>query len=159
MDTSGLIIQYSQGDFAQAIRQLLPKGEYWQQLENTELTNVISAMAQDFKTTHDEIELSLLTEFGGHSFGWKLRDYQGLLNTVVGSGSGVVTDNPSSPNLLCTHLNDQGRTYCQQAWHAFEEKRLPHTDINWVFQSRTLYHHQLANYRHIRNRHIYEVTQ
>lgn len=79
MDTSDLIIEYSGGDFADAYRGLLPQGEYWQDTENAELTNTINGIAKDFKKTHDDIELSLLTEFEEQGFGWKIRDYQSYL--------------------------------------------------------------------------------
>ncbi|MCY9805334.1 hypothetical protein OTK51_18075 [Vibrio scophthalmi] len=159
MDTSDLIIEYSEGDFADAIRVLLPKGEYWQEADNPELTNTIEGMAADFKATHDEIELSLLTDFRERSFGWKLSDYQGLLDSTTGKGGGRVFDNASSPNLIYAALSDGARAYSKKAWEEFEKKRLPHTDIEWWFHSRVSYYHQLANCRHIRNLHSYEVTQ
>lgn len=128
MDTSDLVIVYSEGDFAQAIRTLLPKGEYWQENENAVLTNTIEGIAADFKVTHDDIELSLLTEFSDSLFGWKLKDYQILLNE---SGSvGVVSDDIHHPNLitidLLTYDNDK-------AFAAFEKKRLPHTEFVWLY--------------------------
>ncbi|MCG6410097.1 hypothetical protein K6U17_12730, partial [Vibrio fluvialis] len=72
MDTSSVIIDYSAEEFAQAIRALLPKGQYWQEADNPELTSLIEAMATDFKATHDDIELSLLTDFKEALFGWKI---------------------------------------------------------------------------------------
>ena len=159
MDTTKLIIQYSCGDFAQSIRQLLPQGDYWQEVENLELSHLIEGMAIDFKATHDDIELSLLSSSEYHLFGWRLSDYQGLLDSITGKDGGRVSDSPSAPNLIYAALNDEARVYSQKAWQEFEKKRLPHTDIQWTFHSRVSYYHQLANYRHIRNLHIYEVTQ
>ncbi len=159
MDTSDLIIQYSAGDFADAIRGLLPEGEYWQDLENEELTNVINGMAQDFKQTHDDIELSLLTEFEEQLFGWKISDYQGLLNSTAGDQSGLVFDDVSNPNLIYGSLFGSFRHHSIEAWKAFEKYRLPHSEIAWIYHSDFSVHHQMANYRHIRNLHKYEVTQ
>ncbi len=159
MDTSSVIVEYSADDFADATRALLPKGAYWQETENAELTNVIEALGVDFKATHDDIELSLLTEFEEGLFGWKLQDYQGLLAATAGENSGEVYDDSATPNLIYVSLSDDYRGSCKQAWEAFEEKRLPHTEITWIYNSVLNVHHQLANYRHIRNLHTYEVIQ
>ena len=159
MDTSSLIIEYSEGDFAEAIRLLLPKGEYWQEAENQALTNTIEGMAADFKATHDDIELSLLNDFKNSLFGWKISDYQALLFEVAGNDSGKVFDKRNSPNLIFVSLADPNRQSSQQAWTEFEKRRLPHTEITWIYNSTIDYHHQLANYRYIRNQHKYEVTQ
>ncbi|ODS04301.1 hypothetical protein [Vibrio scophthalmi] len=128
MDTSDLIIEYSEGDFADAIRVLLPKGEYWQEADNPELTNTIEGMAADFKATHDEIELSLLTDFRERSFGWKLSDYQTLLNEI--GSVGTVYDDLNTPNLIKVDLFSYDN---DKAYAAFEEKRLPHTDFAWIY--------------------------
>lgn len=159
MDTSSVIIDYSEADFADSLRALLPKGEYWQEAENVELTNVIEALAIDFKTTHDDVQLSLLTDFKQALFGWKISDYQALLYEVAGNNSGVVSDASATPNLIYVSLGDEYRGSSKKAWTEFEKKRLPHTEITWTYQSRLDVHHQLANCRHIRNLHTYEVTQ
>ncbi|PNI06183.1 hypothetical protein C1N32_04070 [Vibrio diazotrophicus] len=159
MDTSSVIIDYSEADFADSLRALLPKGKYWQEAENVELTNVIEALAIDFKTTHDDVQLSLLTDFKQALFGWKISDYQALLYEVAGNNSGVVSDSRATPNLIYVSLGDDYRGSSKKAWTEFEKKRLPHTEITWTYQSRLDVHHQLANCRHIRNLHTYEVTQ
>ncbi|MEZ8627945.1 hypothetical protein AB6D75_19355 [Vibrio splendidus] len=159
MDTSDLIIEYSAGDFEGAYRGLLPKGEYWQDTENVELANTIQGIANDFKQTHDEIELSLLTEFEEQQFGWKISDYQSLLNTTAGQQSGMVFDEVSNPNLIYGSLFDSFRHHNIEVWRTFEKYRLPHTEIAWIYHSKFSVHHQMVNYRHIRNLHKYEVTQ
>ncbi|PJC85309.1 hypothetical protein CSW98_15900 [Vibrio sp. HA2012] len=159
MDTSSVIVEYSAGDFADALRLLLPKGEYWQEVDNQELTNLIIGMAIDFKQTHDEIQLSLLTDFSDSLFGWKLRDYQNLLNETVSKSGGVVFDDIAVPNMIFIEMYDAFRSSCKKAWEEFEKKRLPHTEFAWIFNSRLNYHHQLATCRHIRNYHKYEVLQ
>lgn len=159
MDTSELIVEYRVGDFAQSIRQLLPKGKYWQESENRELANLIDGVATDFKQTHDDIELSLLNPPNETLFGWKIIDYQNLLNNVAGKGSGFVFDEVQQPNLIYVIIEDGFRGLCIQAWQAFEKERLPHTEIAWIYHSNLDVHHQMANFRHIRNLHQYEVTQ
>lgn len=159
MDTAELIIKYTEADFADAIRSLLPKGDYWQETENPLLTNTIEGMATDFKATHDDIELSLLTDFQPKLFGWKLSDYEALLFDIVGENSCVVFDNQTTPNLIYVSLADAHRQSSLKAWQAFENNRLPHTEIAWIYNSKVEYHHQIANYRHIRNLHKHEVIQ
>ncbi|CAK2903459.1 conserved hypothetical protein [Vibrio crassostreae] len=128
MDTSDLIINYSAGDFEGAYRGLLPKGEYWQDTENLELTNTIQGIAKDFKQTHDEIELSLLTEFEEQQFGWKISDYQRLLMTM--GSNGVVYDEVATPNLIKINLYSYDN---DAAFKALEDKRLPHTEFHWSY--------------------------
>ena len=55
MDTSDLIIDYRVGDFSDVFRQLLPKGDYWQDTDSEVLKQVIDGLAKDFKQTHDDI--------------------------------------------------------------------------------------------------------
>lgn len=74
LDTSDLVIDYTTQDFEQAIRHLLPKGPYWREETNTELTGVIKGMATDFKVMHDEIQLALLSDFSESLFGWKIAE-------------------------------------------------------------------------------------
>ncbi|MCG6357669.1 hypothetical protein K6U58_03555 [Vibrio fluvialis] len=128
MDTSSVIIDYSAEDFAQAIRALLPKGQYWQEADNPELTSLIEAMATDFKATHDDIELSLLTDFKEALFGWKISDYQALL--TESGGVGRVYDDKATPNLIKIDLYSYDNN---AAFAAFEEKRLPHTEFHWLY--------------------------
>lgn len=159
MDTSELIIDYTESDFSGAIRSLLPKGQYWQEADNLELTQLIQAMAIDFKATHDDIELSLLTELKESLFGWKISDYQALLFDVSGTESGTVYDDVATPNLIYVSLNSSARKTAGEAWKAFEEKRLPHTDIKWLYINETTLFQQVANYQYSQNFHEYEVCQ
>ncbi|CAM3078809.1 Phage tail protein [Vibrio neptunius] len=129
MDTSDLILEYSEGDFADAYRGLLPKGEYWQDTENAELANTINGIAKDFKQTHDDIELSLLTRFEEQGFGWKIRDYQSLLGTM--GSEGLVYDDVNRPNLILIDLPNLDN---RAAINAFENVRLPHTEFHWLYQ-------------------------
>lgn len=159
MDTAKLTPDYQANDFAQAIRYLLPKGEYWQEAENPELTQTIMGMAIDFKATHDDIELSLLTEFNERPFGWKIKDYQTLLFETVAQNCGQVFDDVHTPNLIYAVLKEKYRPSCKLAYSAIEPKRLPHTEIAWLYHSTANVTHNMANYRHIRNRHNYKVSQ
>ncbi|OCH17002.1 hypothetical protein [Aliivibrio logei] len=154
MDTTGLIIEYSNEDFAHAVRQLLPKGNYWQDSDNVDLSNLIAGMGADFKVTHDEVQLALLTEFKGNLFGWRLSDYQALL--IQDGAKGTVYDDINQPNLIFVSLEPNLRS--EKAWHDFEEVRLPHTRIQWVYNASTTVHMQLGNARYIRHTHTHEAV-
>ena len=154
MDTSDLIVDHSAADFSGAIRALLPQGEYWQDADNTELTSLILGMATEFKTTNDEVQLSLLTDFSGKLFGWKLSDYQALL--ITSGGQGRVSDDIAEPNLIFVSLADNVR--CDKAWFEFEKVRLPHTEIEWIYNTTIDVQTQIANARHIHNIHQHEVV-
>lgn len=154
MDTSDLISKYTDDDFAHAIRQLLPKGRYWQDTDNAELTNLISGMSAEFKVTHDEVQLALLAEFDGALFGWKLSDYQALL--IQSDLEGAVYDDVHQPNLIFVSLASNERS--EKAWHDFEQVRLPHTAIQWIYSTSTKLHLQLGNARYIRNSHTHKAT-
>lgn len=154
MDTANLIIDHTVTDFANAIRALLPDGEYWQDANNQELTDLILGMAAEFKITSDEIQLSLLTDFSGRLFGWKLSDYQALL--IESGGLGVVSDDSAQPNLIFVSLDNNVR--CEKAWFEFEKQRLPHTEIEWIYNASINVHTQIANARHVHSIHKYEVV-
>ncbi|MEI6896254.1 MAG: hypothetical protein V5786_01975 [Psychromonas sp.] len=147
MDTSELIIDYTVDNFVQSIRQLLPEGGYWNEVDNQALTQLILALASDFKTTSDETQLTLLSEASDTLFGWKLSDYQALL--ISSGASGLVYDDRASPNLIFVSLDINNRP--ENAWAEFEEKRLPHTEIQWIYNNAINVQTQVANARHIRN--------
>lgn len=153
MDTSDLVVDYTTQNFEQAIRLLLPKGQYWQEATNTELTGVIEGMAIDFKITHDEIQLALLSDFSESLFGWKIADYQSLLNQSI---QGVVFDDKATPNLICISLASNCRS--ESAFNDIEKVRLPHTEIQWIANTNATEYIQVANASHIRNTTQHEVT-
>ncbi|RYU50028.1 hypothetical protein [Aliivibrio finisterrensis] len=154
MDTSALIVERSEEEFAQAIRQLLPKGQYWQESDNAELTALIEGMGAEFKITHAEVQLALLTGFEGDLFGWRLSDYQALL--IDCDIKGRVHDTQASPNLIFVSLLPGERS--EKAWREFERVRLPHTAIQWIYNASTTLQVQLGNARYIRNTHTHKAT-
>ena len=129
MDTADLIIERSDEDFAHALRQLLPQGQYWQDPTNSELNNLIAGMGADFKVTHDEVQLALLTEFDTELFGWRLKDYQRLM--AEHGVNGLVSDSSDTPNLI-TVMVDASKDYNPMV-NAFNQERLPHTEFQWLF--------------------------
>lgn len=148
MELNDLIIDYTSADFAGAVRQLLPRGEYWQESENAELANLIDGMGAEFKTIHDECQLSLLTEMRDELFGWRISDYQALLYTFT---SGTVFDEKSTPNLIYVRLDHRDEN-THKAWAEFERKRLPHTRINWILNTEQAVVANIAATRHIKKR-------
>ena len=153
MDISTLLVDYLATDFAGAIRKLLPNGEYWQQNENAELNALINAIGEEFKTVHDECQLNLLTEIREEVFGWRISDYQELLYLYT---KGKVFDEITTPNLIYVQLEKNLRS--EKALYNFEEKRLPHTAILWLYTSATDLHIQASNARYIFNQHKHKVT-
>lgn len=148
MDIRELVVDYSASDFADAVRQLLPKGQYWQEKENEELNTLIAGIGEEFLHVHDEVQLNLLTEIRTVLFGWRINDYQALLYTYV---DGLVYDDITTPNMIYVSLENNIRS--EQAWREFEEKRLPHTEIHWCYTAATTLHIQAASARHIFNLH------
>lgn len=155
MDTSDLIIEHSDEDFALAVRQLLPAGQYWQDADNAELVNLIAGMGAEFKIVHDEVQLALLDDLKGRLFGWRISDYQALL--IECDAIGKVHDSVAAPNLIFVTLAPNERS--EKAWVEFEKIRLPHTSIEWLYNATINVQTQIANARHIRNVHKYEVAQ
>lgn len=155
MGTSDLITEYSEQDFALAVRQLLPAGQYWQDVDNLELSNLIAGMGAEFKIVHDEVQLALLDELKGQLFGWRISDYQALL--IECDANGDIYDDMNCPNLIFVSLAANERS--EKAWLEFEKIRLPHTSIEWLYNATINVQTQIANARHIRNVHKYEVTQ
>lgn len=154
MDARGLIKEYTKEDFATALRQLLPTGEYWNEADNVALTQLILGMAIDFKVTSDETQLALIADGAPPLFGWKLSDYEALL--IACDTSGKVSDNKATPNLILVSLNEG--TPCEKAWFEFEKRRLPHTQIQWIYNTDINVQRQVASARHIRNVTKTEVT-
>lgn len=123
---------YSADDFKQALQKLLPPGEYWQnQTPETDLDKLLTAIAQEFKTTHDETKLSVLIKLDETLFGWKLSDYQNLLD--VNGISGQVYDYPNTPNLIYLELDQTNDVL--DIFKQIEEVHLPHTRLVWRYTS------------------------
>jgi hypothetical protein len=113
------------------VRQLLPKGQYWQDPTNAELNNLIAGMGIDFRVTHDEVQLALLTELDNELFGWRLADYQNLMEEC--GVNGKVTDTPAIPNLIS--VNVDATSEYDGIVFAFNQERLPHTQFQWFFDA------------------------
>ncbi|MBE8578676.1 hypothetical protein [Vibrio sp. OPT18] len=129
MDIADFLTSYSEEGFTQALRQLLPKGAYWQEAENIELERLLQGMAADFKATHDDLHLGILIAEPEPLFGWKLSDYRRLMKEH--DITGEVFDDKERPNLILVAL-DASQPY-QKMLKAFEEIRLPHTSLFWLF--------------------------
>lgn len=132
---------FTEDDFKKALLQLLPPGEYWQ-LEGESLTleQTLAAVAKELKTTADEIKLSVLYQFEKDQLGWRVVDFQSILD-AAGKG-GLVSDDPNTPNIIDV-LIDQSDGFLPVMLQ-IENHRLPHTAIRWRFES------GLGLYGHIR---------
>lgn len=151
MELSKLDPERSAPDFANALQQLLPPGEYWT-TESKELNKVLLGLGTELKTTHDETKLTFLFEIDNNQLGWKISDYQALLNDKTeqllqlqissaitfddqgiykGSNQVIATayDDPNYPNIIFIAIhNTKGFL---EAMQTLEKHRLPHTNINF----------------------------
>jgi len=123
---------FTEDDFRQALQQLLPPGEYWQQgSEPSTLSKTLSAIAKEMKTTHEEVKLSVLYQFDKDQTGWRIIDFQNILD-AFGKG-GQVSDNPTTPNIIDV-LMEQSNGFLPVMLQ-LESHRLPHTNIQWRFET------------------------
>ena len=114
---------YTQADFKQACAALLPPGEYWQYQTNSELEQLLEAMGTEFKTIHDETKLNPLYQENNSATGWKLSDYQSILNS--NEIAGLVTDNALTPNLI--YITFEAGQMAGDLMKQLDSYRLPHT--------------------------------
>lgn len=117
---------YNESDFKQATAALLPPGEYWQYENGSDLDKLLSALGQEFKTVHDETALSVLYGEDNNQTGWRLVDYQSILNLF--SVHGVVFDKPSKPNFIYISCDTNENTGALM--QRLESHRLPHTQFH-----------------------------
>jgi len=141
---------YTQADFKQAVSALLPNGQYWQYDQGCPLDALLNALATEFKTVHDETKIDTLYQEDNNVPGWKLADYQTILNDNAIAGD--VYDDSSTPNLIYIDID-----HSQTAGNLMQELdgyRLPHTAFCFTYSNRSpLYvavaHHSLQINSHI----------
>jgi len=137
MDVTQLDPPRTQADFANALQQLLPPGDYWHpQQESPELTQMLNGLGAELKTVHDETKLSFLFAIDNSLMGWKLADFQALLDS--GNLNSTVYDNAQTPNLIYIKFEQQDNAGALM--QTLEEHRLPHTKLNWQAQNRAKLH-------------------
>lgn len=122
--------EYRVDDYRHALERLLPPGKYWQEIEkHSDLDKLLYAVAEEFKTTADDVKLNLLFQFDNTLQGWKLSDYQAILDT--NNIDGTVSDHPDTPNIIYLQLNSTQDLF--PVFQHLEAYRLPHTQLNWKF--------------------------
>jgi len=120
----------SKDDFSKALQKLLPPGQYWNHQDlDCELKRVLDGIGQELKTVHDETELNIVFEINTNNLGWKLADFQSILDDNGISGS--VFDQPSNPNYIYLELNTTQDLLA--IFQQIEAHRLPHTQLIWRF--------------------------
>jgi len=132
---------YSADDFKQAAAALLPPGEYWQYEAGEPLDNLLCALGQEFKTTHDETQLSILYPIDNGGAGWKLADYQTILGTH--KITGTVSDNSATPNLIYIEIAPE--MVAGELMKTLENYRLPHTAFCWTLKQKQTLHIGVAH--------------
>lgn len=120
-------MELSAQDFAGALQRLLPPGTYWQDTENSELNKVLEGLGTELKTVHDETELNILYEINTTSLGWRVADFQTLLDD--NQLPGRVFDLSSYPNHI--YLEVDSTQNMLSIVQLIEQHRLPHTQLVW----------------------------
>lgn len=119
---------YSEGQFADALQQLLPPGEYWNHNgEPSELKQVLDGLGAELKAVHDETKLNFLFEIDNNLLGWKVADFQSILD--INNLPGRVFDHPSTPNLIYLEIDDTSSIL--PIFQQIQTHRLPHTQLVW----------------------------
>jgi len=123
-------MELTKEDFASAFLKLLPPGEYWNlDRENEQLKQLVNAIGEELKAVHDETELNLSFEINNQYLGWKLSDFQQILDN--NSINGQVTDKVTNPNVI--YLTLYQTVDVLTVFDLVEAHRLPHTQIAWTF--------------------------
>lgn len=119
---------YTEADFKKALLQLLPPGDYWADpQEGDDLDQLLTAVAIELLTTHNETKNSFLYQSNKTLSGWKIADFQAILDTAATGGTAY--DDPNYPNLIFVLLEQT--TGFLDVMQELEAYRLPHTNLNW----------------------------
>ena len=142
---------YSKDDFKQAVSALLPAGEYWQYEKGDQLDGLLEGMATEFKTIHDETKINLLDQTNNNLSGWKLADYQTILDE--NEIAGTVYDDSSTPNLI--YIDIDHSQAAGNLMQELDEYRLPHTAFCFTYNYKcplyvAVVHNNLQINHHIR---------
>lgn len=127
---------YNKDDFKQAISALLPAGEYWQYEKGDPLDGLLEGLANEFKTIHDETKVNILYSPDNNQTGWKLADYQTILNS--NGIAGTVFDDSQSPNLIYLDLSANQAT--GDLMKTLDAYRLPHTAFCFQYNNKQTLH-------------------
>ena len=118
----------SSKDFEKAYYKLLPPGEYWS-TENqgeTDLKNLIEGLSIEAESTQKDIT-ALLYKADNIKQGWKLSDYQSLLNQRLLDAR--VYDIKSDPHRIYIDYKPSSRS--GETMQYLEDYRLAHTVFGW----------------------------
>lgn len=120
---------YTESQFVNAVYALLPPGEYWQDKSTSEqLSAVVEGIAKELYTTYVENNKVFLDQQDKTQSNWRIADYQALLDTY--KKNATVSDNPEAPNVITILLDNADSIIEMMA--AVENKRLPHTAVNYA---------------------------
>lgn len=123
-------MELTKDDFSSALQQLLPPGEYWNHHDlDSELKRALDGMGAELKTVHDETELNVIFEINTNNLGWRLADFQSILDD--NNLPGRVFDQPENPNYI--YLEVDSTLDLLTIFQQIEAHRLPHTQLVWRF--------------------------
>lgn len=126
-------VSYSQSDFKQAFAALLPPGQYWQYEPNSELDKLLDGIGSELKTIHDQTKINDPYVADSNNLGWKIADYQNLLDE--NQTSGTIYDDSATPNLIYVDIDsNQAAGALMQTLDSY---RLPHTAFCFIYNNKT----------------------
>jgi len=133
---------YTKDDFKQAVSALLPPGYYWQYEKGDQLDGVLEVLATEFKTISDETKIDPLYQQDNNVLGWKLVDYQTILNDNEITGS--VFDDSNTPNLIYIDIAHSQAAGSQMK--ELDSYRLPHTAFCFTYNNQAPLHVAVAHH-------------
>jgi len=123
------LTHYSEQDFINAVYLLLPPGDYWSKSSSKEvLGSIIASIAKELYLTYLDVSQVLLYQQDNNVMNWRIADYQALLDTY--QKNAIASDDPAMPNVITILLSNAEGII--DMMNAVENKRLPHTAINYT---------------------------
>lgn len=121
---------YTEADFVEAVKLLLPPGDYWCQ-SNDQIDGLVSVIGKELYQTYLDNMLLFLNQDNRSENNWRVSDYQSLLDLY--QKGAIASDSILTPAVIDIKLSSVN--YILEMLSAVEQMRLPHTAINWRLQS------------------------
>lgn len=121
---------YTEADFVEAVKLLLPLGDYWGQ-SNDQIDGLVSVIGKELYQAYLDNMLLFLNQDNRSENNWRVSDYQSLLDLY--QKGAIASDSILTPAVIDIKLSSVN--YILEMLSAVEQMRLPHTAINWRLQS------------------------
>lgn len=117
---------YTESDFVEAVKLLLPPGDYWGQ-SNDQIDGLVSVIGKELYQSYLDNMLLFLNQDNRSENNWRIADYQALLDLY--QKGAVASDDAQMPSVIDIKLSSVSSILSMLT--AVEQMRLPHTVINW----------------------------